>query len=193
MKKDKLIDDFIAADITDPSAYELIEKFIQNKTIDFIINNAGIGSKGATLKKETIENIKYAFQLNVSAPFMITQIVMNSHQASKLQCVVNISSRRGSINFGVDPRIDKTGCSYAYRITKAAQNMLTACLYEELKENNIRVLAIHPGKLISRLGVTNAALAPNESANRLFNLLDDVSLSGKFISLENSEFTELPW
>jgi NAD(P)-dependent dehydrogenase (short-subunit alcohol dehydrogenase family) len=37
------------------------------------------------------------------------------------------------------------GGIYSYQIAKCAQNMLTACMDQELRSRGIRVFAVHPG------------------------------------------------
>ena len=60
-----------------------------------------------------------------------------------------------------------SGVSYSYRIGKAAQNMLTLCLADDLEDMNVKVVAVHPGRLLTRMGWTDAHITPSDSAKKI--------------------------
>lgn len=73
--------------------------------------------------------------------------------------------------------------SYSYRIAKAAQNMLTLCLQQELENKGIGVTAIHPGKLKTEIGAFDANLTPAEGAQNIYEWVIELNEgnSGRFI------------
>jgi NAD(P)-dependent dehydrogenase (short-subunit alcohol dehydrogenase family) len=84
-----------------------------------------------------------------------------------------------------------SGCSYSYRIGKAAQNMLTLCLADELEEMNMVVASIHPGRLKTNMAASDACLSADESADKIVALVHDKTLKNRdFISIEAGP---LPW
>ena len=89
--------------------------------------------------------------------------------------------------------------SYAYRITKAAQNMLTIALAQELAVDAIAVWALHPGTLMTRLGTERADTPPEVAAAALVERVtrrDPTDMRPRFISLDERETDagdDLPW
>jgi 3-oxoacyl-[acyl-carrier protein] reductase len=103
-----------------------------NSRIDVLINNAG-----AILNKEfgkiSPEELRHVYDVNVFAPFRLTQALLPLLGGEKISHIVNISSMgavQGSSKFA--------GLS-AYTSSKAALATLSEMLAEELKEKNIRV------------------------------------------------------
>lgn len=185
-----LIKDYFVCDFSSSSSLaEKLESFISKVNPQIIINNAGIGSKGNTIKKETMDALLETFQVNVIAPFEIVKIA-SSMDSSKLEMVFNISSRRGSFYENKQDLTSKK-CSYSYRITKAAQNMLSQCMHEDQLLKKVKIFSIHPGKLKTNLGVSSAALDPEISASRLLSLIENTSNEGNYFSLEESEIKKL--
>lgn len=84
-----------------------------------------------------------------------------------------------------------SGCSYSYRISKAAQNMLTLCLADDLEDIGIKVVAIHPGRLLTTMGSSDAHMSPTESASRIVYLVESKQLKNRdYVSVETGL---LPW
>jgi NAD(P)-dependent dehydrogenase (short-subunit alcohol dehydrogenase family) len=80
--------------------------------------------------------------------------------------------------------------SYAYRISKAAQNMATICLANEFGPA-IRVWALHPGVLATTMGQKDASGDVQQAARRLLTMADDPDLtSPRYRSLDGDD---LPW
>ena len=100
--------------------------------IDFVINNAG------TLVNKPFEDILYSdlektYQVNVFAPFYLSQQLLSVLGKKTKAHIVNISSIggfQGSVKFA--------GLS-SYSSSKAAVVGLTECMAEEFKEKNITV------------------------------------------------------
>ena len=78
------------------------------------------------------------------------------------------------------------------RISKAAQNMLTACLHRELAADGIAVYAVHPGRLRTRMGSADADVEAGEAAARLLAWLDR-NRDEKLVAYVEPERDELPW
>ena len=70
-----------------------------------------------------------------------------------------------------------TGIIYSYKIAKAAQNMLTACLNQDLKKDGIKVFGIHPGRLKTTVAAADADVDPHEAAERLFSWIAGIDES----------------
>lgn len=103
-----------------------------NSRIDVLIHNAGAILNKA-FEKISPEELRQVYEVNVFAPFRLTQLLLPLMGGSAISHVVNISSMgavQGSSKF--------PGLS-AYTSSKAAFAGLSEMLAEELKEKNIRV------------------------------------------------------
>jgi len=113
----------------DKAVFAIKEK---HQTIDFLINNAG------TLVNKPFDDILYSdlektYQVNVFAPFYLSQQLLSILGKKSKAHIVNISSIggfQGSVKF--------SGLS-SYSSSKAAVVGLTECMAEEFKEKNIIV------------------------------------------------------
>ncbi len=119
-------------DITSPSALTKILTLIKKNTkqIDVLINNAGF------LVSKNFENIssKELFQVynvNVFAPFLLTQKLLPLMGKRTRSHIINISSIGGVQGSSKFPKLS------AYASSKAALAGLTECLAEELRSKNI--------------------------------------------------------
>lgn len=195
LKQDGLADevfalDYLAEDL-DANLTEF-ERFLQSKaltTIDLLINNAGIGSKQHSLFDESADELRKAFEVNCIGP---GQLIRRMAASFSLATVVNISSRRGSIAQNADEHVSKAGCSYTYRISKSALNMLSLCIADELGDRLLSY-SVHPGRLRTGIGVQGAELTAQDSAVRLFQLIASRPDPSRFYSLETEPTHILPW
>lgn len=82
--------------------------------------------------------------------------------------------------------------SYSYRMAKAAQNMFTICLSQELEESRIAVCAIHPGQLLTRGRSTDANTDPATAALNIYEWTKEVDINstGQYVQ---PMVGELPW
>ena len=70
---------------------ESIKEF---KTIDILINNAGI-AKDADINDKTKEDFMHILEVNLVGPFLLTRLVANSMYENKFGKIVNIASNNG--------------------------------------------------------------------------------------------------
>jgi NAD(P)-dependent dehydrogenase (short-subunit alcohol dehydrogenase family) len=70
--------------------------------------------------------------------------------------------------------------------------MLTACLYQNLKQYNIKVFAVHPGQLLTSVAAPDADTPPEVAAQKLFNWINQVNdrYECKFYDLMNERTIE---
>lgn len=103
-----------------------------------------------------------------------------------------MSSRFDSLQRISSGEFKERNLSYSYRIAKAAQNMFTVCLSQELKERNITVIALHPGELKTNSGSSDAKTEASQASTNIFNLLDstDQNDTGKSYGADGGV---LPW
>jgi NAD(P)-dependent dehydrogenase (short-subunit alcohol dehydrogenase family) len=163
---------------------------IGDRPIDLLVNNAGVGGTGMQLESLAREELELAFSVNVLGPTLVTGSLLPNLLLGERPLVINISSRLASLNRQAAGEYRHVPTSYAYRITKAAQNMLSICMAAEFGDS-IRVWAVHPGRLRTALARPDADGDPADAAKRLVSLVEQDSESQlAYIALDEGP---LPW
>jgi NAD(P)-dependent dehydrogenase (short-subunit alcohol dehydrogenase family) len=176
----------IVSDVTKDTVKKDIEKVLnKNIKIDLLINNAGEAEKPLPFLQSDIEGIKRNLDIHCIGAARVTQAVLD--QMEENSSIINISSRFGSVKKIASGELDHIPCSYSYKIAKGAQTMFTQCLSRELKDTNIKVCSLHPGKLKTALAAPDADHEPEEAAAEIFKIKDKIE-NGKFYSLFEGEF-----
>lgn len=169
--------ELILADISTDDCKEIISAAVGDKPIDLLINNAGIGAKAMYLDDVESQEVLDLFQVHCLGVLRVMQALMKNLLHSTNPVVLNMSSRFGSLGLQYDGTLKHVQASYAYRIAKAAQNMLTLCVRGELGDR-IEFVSLTPGRLITELGRNDANLTPAEGAERIIDFWE----SGNFKS-----------
>lgn len=166
--------------------------------LDWIINTVGLLHDGDDMRPERQladvqpGNIIRSFEVNSMGPLLLAKHLSRLLPRREPCTVATLSARVGSIS---DNRL---GGWYAYRASKAAQNMLTRTLSIELKRKHrrIRCVALHPGTVATDLsapfrgGVDAEKLfSIEQSTNYLLQVLDqlDDDDNGKFFAWDGQK------
>ena len=163
----------IVADVATPYAEEEIAKILEwyCDSLDVLINNAGNVKKLRGLENTYPEDLEDLFRVHCIGVLRCTKTAVPYLAKAKRPIVVNVSSRFGSIARVIS---GKGSSIYSYPIAKCAQNMLSACLDQELRKLNIRVFAVHPGRLKTEVGAPDADVDPCDAATALADWIDHV-------------------
>lgn len=126
-------------DVSNPAAidemYNRIDK--THGRIDALINNAGIVDQAARVTEMSHARLRQMFDVNVIGAIMVAQGAVRRMEAQGGGVIVNITSaaaRLGSANQYVD-----------YAASKAAIDIFTKGLSDEVAGKGIRVMAVAPG------------------------------------------------
>ena len=128
--------DGIPCDVCDPAAvaraFEIIQQ--QYKTIDVLVNNAGVAHELLPADKLPLETWKQVINTNLTGTFLTTQAALP------------LMSTGGTIvnNLSVAATQPFAGMS-AYNAAKFGAMGFTKALREEVRKQGIRVLALIPG------------------------------------------------
>ncbi len=171
-------------DITSDESVADLVKRLDGKSIDVLINNAGILER-VSLPQLDMNSIRRQFEVNALGPLRLTQALLpNLKLGSK---VIMMTSRMGSIE-------DNTsGGSYGYRMSKVALSMAGKSLSVDLKSQGIAVGILHPGLVKTRMtGFTDSGITPEQAVKGLLARIDELNLenTGTFWH-SNGEI--LPW
>lgn len=126
----------VTADISDiKSVNEAVEKALAEfKTIDILINNAGIGKFGKFMDL-TPEEFEQIIKVNLMGVYYATRAVLPGMIEQQSGDIVNISSTAG---------VRGAAATSAYSASKFAVMGLTESLMQEVRKHNIRVTALTP-------------------------------------------------
>lgn len=193
--QEKLLKENIKIEIfkADVSKREEVKKLIKYtlekfKTIDVLINNAGIS--GQKLFTEiTDEEWNTILNTNLNSVFYCSQEALKEMINQKQGCIINISSIWG---------VTGGSCEVAYSAAKAGINGLTKALAKEVGLSNIRVNAIAPGIIETEMNSQltkqekneikeeiplNKIGKPSDIAKCVKWLIEDTYTTGQIISI----------
>ncbi|GAA0561006.1 SDR family NAD(P)-dependent oxidoreductase [Paractinoplanes ferrugineus] len=176
----------VVQDVRDPVGTELLAA-IGDRPVDALINNAGVGAKATPPAGVDPRQILDALDVNMAGTLRLTQALLPALTAAPDPVIVNVSSRLGSLTAQAEGEFATRRTSYAYRISKAAQNMLTITLAQE-SAGRVHCWAVHPGSLTTAMGATDATTPAGEAALRLVDLLNSPDpASPRFVSLDGPD------
>jgi NAD(P)-dependent dehydrogenase (short-subunit alcohol dehydrogenase family) len=168
-------------DVAEDASVDAFAEQLAPGPVDVLINNAGVsGAKGG----ELIDPADVLRVLNVNAvgTLRVVRALLPRLREGKGKKIVNLTSVLGSIS-------DATGGRYAYRSSKAAVNMVTKLLAEDLRGEGFRTVALHPGWVQTRMGGAGAPVPPDQSIRGMLRIIDGLTAeqSGRVFDLQGRE------
>jgi NAD(P)-dependent dehydrogenase (short-subunit alcohol dehydrogenase family) len=149
----------VQLDVTDPAsvtaAADQVSRISEGKGLDILINNAGTQSeRNGRTSAMSLSDLEFTMRINVTGVHLVTTAFLPLLKTSKTKSsqskkIVNITSTLGSITWSHKSTIASVP---AYKISKAALNMLTVQYASELSAQGFTVFAISPGWLQTDLG-----------------------------------------
>ncbi len=169
--------------------------------LHWLISCAGVLHEGPDLSPEKKledadpERLRAVFEVNAFGPLLVAKHFLGLLRHDERAVLANVSARVGSIG---DNRL---GGWYAYRASKAAQNMFTRNLTIELgrRAPNVICLALHPGTVDTELSRPFQRNVPAErlfdakrAADQLLGVIDSCTRddSGRFLAWDGEP---IPW
>lgn len=163
--------------------------------LDLLINNAAIlGDIDSTIEDQLdVDRMMDVLQTNTLGALRVSNglidMIMNSH----CKLIVNISSEAGSIE-----DCGRTSW-YGYCMSKAALNMQSHLIHNQMARSGGKVLVIHPGWVQTYMQGkldTRAELTPRQAASRILRVIsmesDPDQRSTDFAFIDSSG-NSLPW
>ena len=182
----------IRCDVTEPSTESILHEFLsrQISKVDLLINNAGFGATGYGISGLKFDELDRVFSSSLLWADSLRKGMSSVLAGIEKATILNISSRFASLEWVATGTVPSDQATYAYRIGKAAMNMFTSCLSVELGAENIRVLAVDPGKVKTRFGPKDADTEPHDAARAILSLAEAGEQTGLFV---HSSGEKLPW
>ncbi len=170
-------------DVVKKEGRQRLYEALRGQKIQILINNAGL-LKPSSLENLDEEGILQQFQVNALGPLLLTQDLRSF--LTPQSKVVMISSRMGSIE-------DNTsGGAYGYRMSKAALNMASSSLAQDLAGENIAVGLFHPGYVKTKMTGGRGYVTTHESVQGIVQQIEDLEPGGP-LQFQHTNGETLPW
>lgn len=157
----------ITADVTSPQDLERAKAEIEKQFggVDILVNNAGTGTEEKIM--EAPDEKWYAFwDLHVMSAIRTARLFVPFMRKRKGGVILNTSSICGTQPLWYEP---------VYNTTKAALDMMSKCLANELADENIRVNTVSPGLILTADWWKTAALLSKKEGITAQEYLDRIA------------------
>jgi NAD(P)-dependent dehydrogenase (short-subunit alcohol dehydrogenase family) len=154
--------EFLAADFASLDEIRRLADTVRRTEprLDILINNAGIGTAGASRLTST-DGHELRFAVNYLAGFLLTNLLLPLIRNSAPARIVNVSSAgQQAIDFDDVMLTRGFSGSRAYCQSKLAQIMFTVDLARELANSGVIVNALHPATYMDTAMVRRAGVTP---------------------------------
>ncbi|WEZ85519.1 SDR family oxidoreductase (plasmid) [Rhizobium sp. 32-5/1] len=145
----KLIAQSIRLDLDDLASVEAAAATIRSEhgKLDILVNNAGIFDfADAPPSSASIQAVRRVMDINFIGALAVTQAMLPLLREAPAGRIVNLASSLGSLTLNADPSSTYYSQRFiGYNASKAALNMLTIQLSEELRGTGIVVNSVSPG------------------------------------------------
>ena len=166
-------------DVADFSQIDALALQLKDSAIDLLINNAGV-YPSSSFGDVDYDQWAQGFKINSMAPLKMAEAFVQQITRSQLKKIATITSKMGSID-------DNTsGESYSYRSSKCAVNMVMKSLSIDLKPYGISTITLHPGRVQTDMGGSNALINAQTSVTGLRQQIANLNLgnTGKFMAYD---------
>jgi NAD(P)-dependent dehydrogenase (short-subunit alcohol dehydrogenase family) len=195
LRSEGLTAHFVHLDVTDAASITQAAATIEARhaRLDILVNNAGINDAGdGPPASASVDAARRLFDTNFFGPLAVTQAMLPLLRSAPVARIVNMSSSLGSMTVNGDPANPYYKARLiGYNASKAALNMLTVQLAQELRGTGIVVNAACPGYVSTDLNGHTGYLSTEEAAKvpvRLA-LLTGEQVNGQFIDAQGN----VPW
>ncbi len=127
-------------------------------SLDLLVNNAGGGSGPDYITKETMDNFRRAYEINVSGPMYLSQLFVPCLEKSKSPTIVFVTSIGGNVPY-------PGGGNYTN--AKRGQIGLIETMRLEFPAHNIKITEICPGTIDTQKEKKDNALTAEDLAESI--------------------------
>ena len=182
-----------ACDVADQGSVAAAAKTIRERwdSLDLLINNAGIntsitGGTNSSLQGLDMDDLRAVFEVNTLGPIEMSRALLPLLHEGSDPGIVHVTSKMGSVDD------NSSGGWWAYRISKAALNMVCVNMAHELRDAGIATMVIHPGWVRTDMGGKTAPLSVEESVAGMIEVIDGLKLDDSGCFRDYTGAT-LPW
>ena len=167
----------LACDVGDDDSVAAFAAALEGTAVDLLINNAGVGDWAGLDAVNTADALR-VYNVNALGPLRVTRALRPHLRAGIGRKVAHVTSGMGSIGD------NSSGGAYAYRMSKAALNMASRNLANDLRDRDVVSVVFNPGWVQTDMGGPSAPLVVDASVRALVGLIDGLTLaeSGSFLN-----------
>ncbi|MEN0135634.1 MAG: glucose 1-dehydrogenase [Rhodococcus sp. (in: high G+C Gram-positive bacteria)] len=171
---------FVHLDVTDPDQWRSLTETTRSRfgPIDVLVNNAGI-LLSHTVETATLSDFRKVIEVNQIGTFLGMQAVIPSMKEVGRGSIINISSTAGAV--GITD-------NFAYAASKWAVRGMTKEAALELAPYNIRVNAILPGEVNTRM-IADLDLTVETTPLGRFGDPREIAYLALYLASEESAYT----
>ncbi|KAH8823889.1 hypothetical protein DL96DRAFT_241356 [Flagelloscypha sp. PMI_526] len=178
---------FVELEVTDADSIRNAAKRVEdilvehNGVLDVLVNNAGILNLTPD-GVETMSDLSETLNINVVGMHLVTAGFLPLLRKGTGKKIVNVSSTMGSLAYSHALKHQRAP---AYKISKAAANMLTLQYAHDLEKDGFSVVCLSPGWVKTDMGSEQADLTVDQSVNAVFEIIShvDSGSNGKFFNI----------
>ena len=175
-----------ALDVGSDESVAALVRELDGHPLDLVINNAGIyGGDKQSLRGVDFAEAAQVFNTNTLGALRVSLALLPNLRKGQGKKLIHVSSGMGSIED------NGSGGAYAYRMSKAALNMMSKGLAVDLKGEKILSAVINPGWVQTDMGGSGASIKVEESAKGILREIDKATLAdtGAFLDYKGGRLT----
>lgn len=172
-------------DVTDQESVMRMADALSDQAIDILINNAGILPNIQKLADVDFDTFDQILAVNTVGPVRVTQALLPNLRAGDIKKIMNTTSGLGSIS------LNTSGGFYGYRESKAALNMFTKTIANELGPEGFVCIVMNPGWVQTDMGGPDAPVEVEDSAAGIRTVIASVDAddNGTFWTFKGTQET----
>lgn len=169
-------------DVSDDASVRAFAFAVEGK-IDAVVNNAGVTGHMASFEELDVDDALRTYSANALGPMRVTRAFLPHLRRGTTKKVLSITSGMASIED------NHSGGAYAYRMSKAALNMMNRSLAVDLRSEGIVCCVINPGWVRTAMGGKSAPTAAEDSVRGILARLDEMTIedSGAFLDWQKGK------
>src|SRR3954470_10980776 len=170
-------------DVTDALSVRALASALEGAAIDLVFNVAGVygGAKqslGQMAEDLELADVADTYNVNAIGALRVSVALLPNVRRGRAKKLVHVTSGMGSISD------NSSGGYYAYRMSKAALNMMSRSLAVDLRGEGISSFVINPGWVQTDMGGSGAPVKVADSVRGILREIDRATLadSGEFLN-----------
>ncbi|UNI21105.1 hypothetical protein JDV02_007123 [Purpureocillium takamizusanense] len=189
----------VSVDVTSESAVRdaaarvgrALEGSSPSRGLDVVVNVAGVMDFVPQGGIENMKDLDSTFTTNVTSVHLVTAALLPLLRRGSLKKIINLSTTLGSIGMAGTFAPSRAP---AYKISKAALNMLTVQYALSLGDEGFTVVAISPGWVKTDMGSSHADLDVETSVKATLDIVDRVGApdTGNFFNIHVPGYENAP-
>jgi NAD(P)-dependent dehydrogenase (short-subunit alcohol dehydrogenase family) len=175
-------------DVADAATVAALARALGEDAVDLVINCAGVygGDRQRADAEFDFEDARRVFDINALGALRVSLALLPQLRRGRGKKLAHLSSGMGSI------ADNRSGGFYAYRMSKAALDMMSRSLAVDLRRDGIASYVINPGWVQTEMGGPSAPTPVDQSVRGILRELDRATLadSGEFLDYKGGRH---PW